>query len=105
MLCPGCRRHAQVALGCAKLISTGTERLKEAGSAPPPSENPFHICYPGDALMGRLLARAARLAQHSELGVWEATQLVGACGELGYWPEDGVWEALLAGASKSGHLW
>ena len=95
----------QVALGCAKLITAGAERLKEAGSAPSPSADPFHIYYPGDALMGQLLARAAQQAQRGELGVWGATQLVGACGELGYWPEDGAWRALLAGAAQSGHLW
>ena len=95
--------HAQVALGCAKLITTGAERLKEAGSAPLPFEDPFRIYYPGDALMGRLLARAARLAQHGELSVWGSAQLVGACGELGYWPEEGAWRALLAGARKGRH--
>ena len=91
----------QVALGCTKLMSTGAERLKEAGSAPLPSEDPFRIYYPGDALMGRLLARAARLAECGKLDVRGAAQLVGACGELGYWPEEEAWQALLAGAGRS----
>ena len=84
-------------------MNTGRERLAEAGSAPLPSKDPFRIYYPGDALMGRLLARAARLAQRGELGVWGSAQLVGACGALGYWPEEEAWRALLAGAGKSGH--
>jgi hypothetical protein len=89
----------QLLLASRRLAKQG-EKLQVQHGSRPPSQNPYHIYYPGDDLMGKLLDRALQLL-HEGVPSGVASQVLGACGTLGYLPAPAAMGELLAGAAPA----
>ncbi|GAB4823928.1 hypothetical protein N2152v2_010974 [Parachlorella kessleri] len=73
------------------------ERLRQKQGLGPsrPELNYFNMYYPGNQLMGLLMERACELVQRQQLDLQGASQILGACGFLGYLPSDLALQRLL----------
>jgi hypothetical protein len=91
---------AQLLLACQRLVEQDNQLRQQRGSdIPPPSQDPYHMYYPGDDVMDKLLDRALQLAHNGSLDKQAASQILGACGALGYLPAPAALRELLAGAA------
>jgi hypothetical protein len=88
----------QLLLACQKLAEQGYElREQRSSEAPSPFQDPYRMYYPGDDLLDKLLDRALQLGR-AGLPARNASQILGACGALGYLPAPAALSELLAGA-------
>jgi hypothetical protein len=94
----------QLLLACQKLMEQGGQLRQQRGlEAPSPSQNPYRMYYPGDDLMDKLLDRALQLARCG-MSTQAASQILGACGALGFLPAPAALEGLLAGEEPMLHI-
>jgi hypothetical protein len=88
----------QLLLACQRLEEQDNQMRQQRGlEAPSPSQSPYHMYYPGNDLMDELLDRALQLARCG-MSRQAASQILGACGALGYLPAPAALSELLAGA-------
>ncbi|GAB4823921.1 hypothetical protein N2152v2_010967 [Parachlorella kessleri] len=89
---------AQVVLASQKFIDRAEGLRQEHGLQAQRTElNPYYIYFPGNKLMGLLIKHACELTQQQRFYPRQASQILGACGSLGYLPSDLALGQLLQG--------